>query len=62
MATQEELRRAEGEARAERAFICARYDHYSYSPQLYGIIKKLETEAAWAAHARLMHKQAWNGK
>jgi hypothetical protein len=58
--TQEQLRQIEGEARAERDFICARYDSYAFSPELYRVVKKLETDAAWAAHERAMRKQAWN--
>jgi hypothetical protein len=57
--TQQRLREIEGEARAERAFICARYDCYAFSPELYRVVKKLETDAAWAAHERTMRKEAW---
>ena len=29
-----------------------RYDCYAFSPELYRVVKKLETDAAWAAHTR----------
>ncbi len=58
--TQERLREIEGEARAERAFILSRYDSH-LSPQIYGVIRKLELEIAWSAHRRIMRKQFWSG-
>jgi hypothetical protein len=60
--TQEQLRQIEGAARAERAFICARYDSYAFSPELYRVVKKLETDAAWAAHERAVRRDAWNSR
>ncbi len=60
--TQEELRRVEGEARAERAFICQRYDTYAFSPELFAVIKQLETTVAWAAHTRTMRRVIWNSR
>ena len=58
--TQQQVRETEGRARSERAFLCMRYDHYAMSPEIFRLVKKLETDAAWAAHERAMKREAWN--
>jgi hypothetical protein len=60
--TQEQLRQIEGRARSERAFLCMRYDHYAMSPEIFRLVKKMETDAAWAAHERTMRKESWNAR
>jgi hypothetical protein len=53
---------AEKRLRAERLMLLARYDHYAFSPELYRVVRKLETDAAWAAHKRAMRREAWNSR
>jgi hypothetical protein len=36
--------------RAELAHLRARYDHGVVSPEVYGVIRELESELAWLEH------------
>src|SRR4029077_15544068 len=43
--------------RAERLMLVARYDCYSFSPEIFLVVKELETEISWLEHGLWRRKQ-----